>query len=36
MVSTESTARYYPEAKLGTTAGAIRSLVTRMMIMGDT
>ena len=30
MVSTESTTFYYPEAKLGTTAGGISSLVTRM------
>ena len=30
MVSTESTMLYYPEAKLGTTAGGISSLVTRM------
>jgi enoyl-CoA hydratase/carnithine racemase len=30
MVSTESTTLYYPEAKLGTTAGGISSLVTRM------
>ena len=30
MVSTESTMFYYPEAKLGTTAGGISSLVTRM------
>ncbi len=30
MVSTESTIFYYPEAKLGTTAGGISSLVTRM------
>ena len=28
MVSTESTTFYYPEAKLGTTAGGISSLVT--------
>ena len=30
MVSTESTLFYYPEAKLGTTAGGISSLVARM------
>jgi enoyl-CoA hydratase/carnithine racemase len=30
MVSTESTTFYYPEAKLGTTAGGISSLVGRM------
>jgi enoyl-CoA hydratase len=30
MVSTESTTFYYPEAKLGTTAGGISSLVARM------
>jgi enoyl-CoA hydratase len=30
MVSTEDTTFYYPEAKLGTTAGGISSLVTRM------
>ena len=30
MVSTESTQFYYPEAKLGTTAGGISSLVSRM------
>ncbi|HEY8290359.1 MAG TPA: enoyl-CoA hydratase-related protein [Acetobacteraceae bacterium] len=30
MVSTESTQFYYPEAKLGTTAGGISSLVARM------
>ena len=30
MVSTEDTMFYYPEAKLGTTAGGISSLVTRM------
>ena len=30
MVSTESTTFYYPEAKLGTTAGGISSLVSRM------
>jgi enoyl-CoA hydratase/carnithine racemase len=30
MVSTESTMFYYPEAKLGTTAGGISSLVSRM------
>lgn len=30
MVSTESTIFYYPEAKLGTTAGGISSLVSRM------
>jgi enoyl-CoA hydratase/carnithine racemase len=30
MVSTEDTRFYYPEAKLGTTAGGISSLVTRM------
>ncbi len=30
MVSTEDTQFYYPEAKLGTTAGGISSLVTRM------
>lgn len=30
MVSTESTTFYYPEAKLGTTAGGISFLVTRM------
>jgi enoyl-CoA hydratase len=30
MVSTESTTFHYPEAKLGTTAGGISSLVTRM------
>ena len=30
MVSTESTVFYYPEAKLGTTAGGISSLVGRM------
>jgi len=30
MVSTESTVFYYPEAKLGTTAGGISSLATRM------
>ena len=30
MVCTESTMFYYPEAKLGTTAGGISSLVTRM------
>jgi enoyl-CoA hydratase len=30
LVSTESTTFYYPEAKLGTTAGGISSLVTRM------
>jgi enoyl-CoA hydratase/carnithine racemase len=30
MVSTESTIFYYPEAKLGTTAGGISSLVARM------
>jgi enoyl-CoA hydratase len=30
MVSAESTTFYYPEAKLGTTAGGISSLVTRM------
>jgi enoyl-CoA hydratase len=30
IVSTESTIFYYPEAKLGTTAGGISSLVTRM------
>ena len=30
MVSTESTTFYYPEAKLGTTAGGISTLATRM------
>ena len=30
MVSTESTILYYPEAKLGTTAGGISTLATRM------
>jgi enoyl-CoA hydratase len=30
MVSTESTTFYYPEAKLGTTAGGISTLVSRM------
>jgi enoyl-CoA hydratase/carnithine racemase len=30
MVSTQDTVFYYPEAKLGTTAGGISSLVTRM------
>ena len=30
MVSTENTLFYYPEAKLGTTAGGISSLVARM------
>jgi enoyl-CoA hydratase/carnithine racemase len=30
MVSTESTLFYYPEAKLGTTAGGISSLASRM------
>jgi enoyl-CoA hydratase len=30
MISTEDTTFYYPEAKLGTTAGGISSLVTRM------